>query len=242
MKRKSGSNFYNWVDRFARMFPSPFLRIFSMPVNYQINSRDGLVYESARMINIAFAFCMNNKIQGDYAEFGVYQGRTTVEAYRTARRYGFAKIKFWIFDSFVGLPDIKGKDAGGPFVEGEFACSRRDFENNLRYFGADLSRFEIAEGFYDKTLPNFSREPDKIAIAWIDCDLYESTVPVLDFLTDRLVNGALLIFDDWFCFDGGVQKGEQLACADWLRNNPDIKLIEYHKFHWAGNSFIVNRA
>lgn len=231
---------HNFIDTVSRRLPSPFLRIFSMPLSYQMNSKDSLIYESARMLNIAFAFCMNNKVDGDYAEFGVYQGRTCVESYRAAQRYGFLNMKFWAFDSFAGLPEIDGKDAGGPFVEGEFACSRPNFEKNLTSQKVDLSKFNIIEGFYDQTLPNIT-SLKKVAIVYIDCDLYESTVPVLEFLTDKLVHGAILIFDDWFCFDGGETKGEQLACAEWLERHQNIKLVEYQKFHWAGISFIVNR-
>jgi hypothetical protein len=212
-----------------------------MPVNYQIKSSDNVIYESARMIENAFAYCGNNKISGDYAEFGVFQGRTTIEAWRAARRFALSNMRFRIFDSFAGLPEISGQDIDGPFVEGEFACSRPNYEKNLRQFGVDLSRVDIVEGFFDQTLPGLPPEPPKIAIAFIDCDLYESTVPVLDYLTSRLVNGAVLVFDDWYCFDGGERKGEQLACAEWLEKNPHIHLIEYQKFHWAGNSFIVNR-
>jgi hypothetical protein len=213
----------------------------SMPVNYQIKSKDNVIYESARMIDMAFAFCMNNKIRGDYAEFGVFTGRTTVEAYRASCRFGFTDMRFLLFDSFQGLPTISGKDVGGPFVEGEFSCSREEFTRNLQSFGVNLSRCEIAEGFYDETLTAPDLPERNIAVAWIDCDLYESTVPVLNFLTDRLVNGAVLIFDDWYCFDGGEQRGEQLACAEWLVAHPEIKLVEYQNFHWAGKSFIVNR-
>jgi O-methyltransferase len=235
---------YLFVDRTSRRLNPGLLRLIAMPINYQNKAKDNLIYESARMLDIAFAFCMNNKIEGDYAEFGVYQGRTFLEAWRSASRYGFPNINFWAFDSFEGLPEISGADAGGPFVQGEFSCTREQFEKNLARLGFDLSRLRVVEGFYDKTLrpPNVeSIELEKVKIAWIDCDLYESTVPVLEFLTDRLVNGAILIFDDWFCFDGSGKKGEQLACAEWLEANPQIRLVEYQNYHAGGKSFIVNR-
>ena len=34
-----------------------------------------------------------------------------------------------------------------------------------------------------------------VAVAWVDCDLYESTQPVLEFLTGRLQDGSLIFFD-----------------------------------------------
>lgn len=241
MRRSLSDGFYNLLDRIARKIPPPLLRTVALPVNYQIKSKDNVIYESARMIDMAFAFCMNNKVRGDYAEFGVFRGRTTIEAYRASRRFGFPDMRFLIFDSFEGLPPIAGNDVGGPFVEGEFSCSRREFTQNLKSFGVDVSRFEITEGFYDQTLTAANLPQQEIAVAWVDCDLYESTVPVLNYLTHRLVNGAVLIFDDWYCFDGGEQRGEQLAYAEWLAANPNLRLVEYQNFHWAGKSFIVNR-
>ena len=82
-------------------------------------------------------------------------------------------------------------------------------------------------------------EPRQVAIAWVDCDLYASTVPVLDFLTDRLAQGAILLFDDWFCFKGDPTVGEAKACAEWLERNPGITLIPWRQFNWAGQAFIV---
>ena len=34
----------------------------------------------------------------------------------------------------------------------------------------------------------------------VDCDLYQSTVPVLAFLADLLQDGTVVLFDDWYCF------------------------------------------
>ncbi len=37
-------------------------------------------------------------------------------------------------------------------------------------------------------------------IVHVDCDLYVSTVPVLEFLAPLLGKGSVIIFDDWFSF------------------------------------------
>ena len=227
---------YDFSDRFARRLPSQIRKILFQPANYHVNT-DPFIYSTAKMVHTALTLVMNNKIPGDYAEFGVYQGRTTVEACRSARVCGL-DIKFHIFDSFAGLPEVKGIDSGDIFETGEFTCSRGQFERNLRSFGVDLSRFNIVEGFYDKTLPA-QNDDNRFAVAWIDCDLYESTVPVLEYLTPRLSHGAVVIFDDWFCYDD--TKGERRACREWLERNPDIRLIDYQTYHWAGKSFIVER-
>jgi hypothetical protein len=129
------------------------------------------------------------------------------------------------------------------FHQHEFACSREDFLRQLRAAGADLRKVTCIEGWFDKTLrpdhPQAGRIP-KLAAAWIDCDLYESTVPVLNFLTDRLSVGAVLLFDDWRCFRNLPDRGEQRACREWLQANPHLGLRELFAFGWNGQAFSVS--
>jgi hypothetical protein len=223
----------------ARSLPTSLARPFSLPLIYQTRVSDGFIYESGNMINMAFGYVSNNKISGDYAEFGVFKGHTTIEAWKGAHRHGLNDMHFRLFDSFEGLPYVKGHDSNGPFETGEFRCSRKDFESNLKRFGVDLDRVEITDGFFDQTLRD-STSSLKIAVAWIDCDLYESTVPVLNWLTDKLVDGAVICFDDWYTFSGRPDKGEQRACAEWLEANPKLRLLPYREFHWAGKAFLVH--
>jgi hypothetical protein len=74
----------------------------------------------------------------------------------------------------------------------------------------------------------------------IDCDLYSSTKPVLEFITNLIDNGTILIFDDWFSYKGSPNHGEQKACNEWLEKNPRISLIPYVRLGTAQHSFIVN--
>jgi len=102
------------------------------------------------------------------------------------------------YDSFEGLPAVQGVDEDGPFRTGEYRSPRRAFDAETRKIPAE--RLTVTG---DSSMSR-SRGADKhrIAVAWVDCDLYESTVPVLDFLTTQLPDGAVLVFDDWFRFHG----------------------------------------
>jgi O-methyltransferase len=109
----------------------------------------------------------------------------------------------------------------------------------------DLAKVEIVAGWYDDVLNDEAKErlPLRAAsVIWVDCDLYESTVPVLAFVTDYVQDGTVLIFDDWFCFRGDPHRGEQRAFREWLEKNPEITASEFHKFGWHGNSFILHRS
>ena len=42
---------------------------------------------------------------------------------------------------------------------------------------------------------------NKISIAFIDCDLALSSIPVFSFIKNRMVNGSFIVIDDYFNID-----------------------------------------
>ena len=206
------------------------------------NGRADLAYENTRMLALAFAYVRSEQIAGDYAEFGVYQGRTFVEAWRMGRKYPAGRRRFFAFDSFEGLPAPDSADDTGRFSLGDFSSGRAAFESRLRRARIPAPDVHLVEGFFSDTLATPELIPlEQVAVAWIDCDLYTSTVPVLEYLTPRLTQGAIVVFDDWYCFQGASDKGEAKACAEWLERNPDIRLVPWQQHNWAGQSFIFRR-
>lgn len=198
------------------------------------------------VLSTAMDFAKWSELEGDYLEFGVYCGTRFSSAFHLAQRNGLSAMRFYAFDSFEGLPEIRGVDAHGfqQFRRGEFACDLATFRSSVSANRVDMSRVEVVPGWYDDVLNDETRNRLPLtaaSIVWVDCDLYESTVPVLSFITDYVQDGTVLIFDDWFCFRGDPQRGEQRAFREWLEKNPDITASEFHKFGWHGNSFILHR-
>lgn len=201
--------------------------------------------EYERVLKNAMNFSGGCQVEGDYLEFGVSCGNTFIAAFHNAQRFGLKAMRFFAFDSFEGLPEIRGNDADGPchYHQGQYACNAAEFQRRISQAGVDLSRVQLVSGWYDDTLNEATRKKlpiRKAAVIWIDCDLYESTVPALNFITDYVQNGTIICFDDWFCFKGDPNRGEQRAFREWLTRNPAIKAIEYQKFEAAGHSFILN--
>ena len=60
------------------------VRVLSRPAAYEAATTDVSRYESTRMLNTAMSYLMNEKLVGDYVEFGVYRGATFVEAFHAA--------------------------------------------------------------------------------------------------------------------------------------------------------------
>jgi len=200
----------------------------------------------AEMLFLAMQFVARSRVEGDYLEFGVWQGDTFASAVATSRHDPrLDGMRFHAFDSFEGLPAPEGKDAEGfaHFREGQYAVPRDTFERTLKKAHVDTSRVTVTEGWFDTTLTVDTREElalERAAVVWVDCDLYESTVPVLPFIRPLLQDGTVLIFDDWYCFRADPAKGEQRAVAEWLEREPSVRLIEYRNFGWAGKAFVVN--
>ena len=72
--------------------------------------------------------------------------------------------------------------------------------------------------------------------------MYSSTVDVLTFLKPRLKHGMILAFDDYYCYSSEQPAGEKKAFDELKASMPEWTFIPYHTFHWAGTSFIVQRA
>ncbi|KPK35716.1 MAG: hypothetical protein AMJ65_17200 [Phycisphaerae bacterium SG8_4] len=210
-------------------------------------------------IRCAASFLAWNQIDGDYLEFGVYRGSSFAEAYRAfwnerrnvrnhirspeVEHWYQSRPRFLAFDSFSGLPGGEA-ERHADYSEGAYSCTEDVFLRNIRDAGVDLADVVTLPGFYDQTLTPESKARlglTKASLVMIDCDLYESTVPVLAFITDLVAQGTIIIFDDWYRYKGSRQKGEQRACREWLEMNPDIELEKFWQQGPQAVAFLVHR-
>jgi len=156
-------------------------------------------------------------------------------------------MSFYAFDSFDGLPVTAEASRTGfaQFEQGEFSCAEKDFLTNIRRNGVDLSKVVTVPGWFSETLRPENPQVAKLrnaAVIWIDCDLYESTVPVLRFITPYLQPGTVVVFDDWYCYRADPQAGEQLAFREWLAAHPEFIAIQHSNISWHGAMIIIQRS
>ena len=196
---------------------------------------------------VAF-FVKECRFHGHYLEFGVGSGRSAVASIRAhARENGSGIEKFFLFDSFEGLPKLAGPDEDSvQFHEGQFAFSQEDVRAKLEKHGVwDPERVVMVPGFFDQSLPAFDRERFGglgASVVHIDVDLYGSVRGALDFVTPMLHQGSVILFDDWNCFDASWQKGERAATREWLEANPHLNLESYERYGFHGEVFLVHGA
>ncbi len=192
----------------------------------------------------AFTTLDFNSISGDYAEFGTYGAATFAQAYRRIEASHHER-HLWAFDSFEGLPDSDDpRDGHKAWKAGSMAMSVEAFRSRLEELQVPAEAYTTVPGFYEDSLPPLgdTSPPLDIALAYIDCDLYSSTVSVLDFLEPRLKHGMILAFDDYFCFSADALSGERLAFEEFRKRHPEWNFDRFRNFDWAGLAFVVERA
>jgi hypothetical protein len=152
----------------------------------------------------------------NYLEFGVARGTSIIGADALARSRGLV-LQIFAFDSFRGLPSGEGG-----FARGDMAYSEPTFRRFTAKAGVDPRRVTCVPGMFSDTLNDGLRTRLGLErgryVVHIDCDLYTSTREALAWLGPILSTGSVIIFDDWFAFDGEPQpslQGEQRAFAEW---------------------------
>lgn len=184
---------------------------------------------------------------GYYMEFGVLNGECMIDAYRQFRgRFSH----FYGFDSFEGLPALSSDDQRAAkltpvFHKGNFASMQFEYVQKTIISSCRMSPGELSlvRGFFDESLPKFPKESltkwGIPLVITIDCDLYSSTVDVLQFVDSLVVTGTWVLFDDYWCYRGSPHEGEQKAVREWVEDNPRIGLQPYCNVDGWGRAFVV---
>lgn len=197
-----------------------------------------------QMIQLAMRYVRFNQIEGDYYEFGVWNGDTFAKACTTAMRFmKFPHMRFLALDSFEGFSEPQGHDALGVIEKGDYAFSLDDFKARLVRDRIDMSRVEIVPGWFAESLTAETKKRHrmgKAAIINLDVDLYEPTRDALAFSTELMQDGTLLMVDDWHFFRGHPQRGAQRAFHEWRAAHPELLVSEFADYNWCGKAFVIN--
>jgi tetratricopeptide (TPR) repeat protein len=120
-------------------------------------------------------------------EFGVASGRSLR---MTQELLPLDAIEIHGFDTFTGLPQAWGNEPAGSYSTGGVVP---DMEQGKVFFH---------KGLFRHTIPRFlESQPEDAVLAYanIDCDLYTSTLDILESMYDRIVPGTVLVFDEYLC-------------------------------------------
>lgn len=171
-----------------------------------------------------------NNIQGDLVECGVWRGGCVIFIAAYLSIYGIRNRRVFAVDSFMGLP----KPSVEPDREidlsqelfPELSVSMETVKENFRVYGLDPEDVIFLSGWFKDSLPDLNSRT--IALLRLDGDLYESTRDCLVNLYDKVVEGGIVIIDDW-----GVLPPCQQAVIDFF-NERNIPLPTMTKIDWSG--------
>jgi O-methyltransferase len=185
---------------------------------------------------LKFSYDMSVKYKdtpGVYVECGVAAGAQVI-----AMAYGAPNKTIYAFDSFQGIPlpscmddqypgirmisDEERRLLPGPGEQllettGATSVSLEDFKNHCLISGVGTRNIKPVRGWFEETVINFSRE--KIAILRLDGDLYNSTAVCLKHLYPKVIDGGMVIIDDY------QLRGCRMAVQDFLEDHPQIPAL-----------------
>lgn len=168
---ENSHNLHNAMHNIASMETAKFI-LANIPLELNFENRLSLLEEAFNHI----------PKEGLVLEFGVYKGESInyiADHLKDRKIYGF--------DSFEGLSEPWHFSKKGLFKVKNLPKVR---ENVV-----------LIKGFFDQTLPGFlKKEKSNCALIHIDSDLYSSAKTIFTHLEGRIVEGTVIVFDEFFNF------------------------------------------
>lgn len=241
IKHLLGKLGYRLVKVGAVSTPSP-----SAPVEFSVEDlliiehvlRKQLTMVSRERLYATLMACkhvIEQGIEGDFVECGVWRGGNSLVAASVFAREGSARA-IYLFDTFAGMTqptekDFRARDGRAAMID--FVAHRRDTHNEWCYASlADVRRnfaelgllvpnVRFIEGDIVESVKNGANLPAAISVLRLDTDWYESTRAELEVLYPRLAPGGVLILDDY-----GHWGGAKKAVDDYFSDRPK-PLLQY---------------
>ncbi len=182
-------------------------------VLYGIAGRRTMLCKNTLRILYEFAISVKT-IKGDIAEAGVWEGGST---------YILASVlknkKVHAFDSWEGLPEPTAPDLVDldeqPMIKGWGKC-----DPPVEFLAKFGNQVILHHGLFRDTLVNIS---DRLfCFVHIDCDQYLSVKQCLEFFYPRMVDGGIIIIDDYGFF---LTPGATKATDDFFVDKLDEALF-----------------
>ena len=183
----------------------------------------------------AVEYVARRPIEGDIVECGVWRGGSMMAAALTLQRLGETDRGLHLFDTFAGMPEPSEADEPSPYdayspqkrwrrqsrgsnASTWAAVPVERVEEAMMSTGYPADRVHCVPGMVEDTLPE--RAPEKIALLRLDTDWYESTKHELEQLYPRLVEGGILIIDDY-----GHYEGARRAVDEFFADTGEVVLL-----------------
>lgn len=199
-------------------------------------------YEEAVILSLQYINYA--RVAGDVGEFGSH-GLLAPTIAKYLGREDKDRI-YHVFDSFEGYPEaITEIDASSPHFQDDIwrpkaSPSPMSARKMLKTIRKHHAKSCVHEGYFDKTLPLISVS-DGFAMLILDCNLYGSTIYVLDHLfRNKLISdGTVILFADFNVHAASPNHSSRRAWAEVIETF-DISYSDEGNYNWGGRKFIVH--
>lgn len=204
-------------------------------VKYVMSKRLTMVsYERLWTTVMACKHALNNGMEGDFVECGVWRGGNAIAASEIFKLYKSDKA-VWLFDTFKGMTAPTSNDvqaSNGEAAKNQYIADQKETHNEWGYASIDdvrqnfanrglASNVRFVEGDVCQTLDTETL-PSKICVLRLDTDWYESTKKELEVLYPKLSVGGCLIIDDY-----GRWSGSKKATDEYFEINHNRPFLQY---------------
>jgi O-methyltransferase len=170
-----------------------------------------------RLQNLATFAAFVRDLPGDTAECGVYTGASSTVILQTLQEAGTREPwHHYGIDSFAGLSEPVPDD-GSHWTVGDLAVGRNHAERNLAPFAG---RFTLVEGWIPEVLEILPETGYRLV--HVDVDLFEPTAASLSYFLDRVVDGGVVICDD---YGFSTCPGAYRAVNEAVAARTDVRLL-----------------
>jgi O-methyltransferase len=185
----------------------------------------------------SIAYLENHRIPGAIVECGVWKGGSVMASALALLALESTQRQLYLFDTFTGMTeptlhdiDWQGRSARDLMrqatPEGDHVRAKgslKDVKQTLMQTRYPWEKILFVAGQVETTLPK--QAPDQIALLRLDTDWYASTYHELEHLYPRLVEGGVLIVDDY-----GHWQGAKKAVDDYFRKHAidtELRTIDF---------------
>lgn len=173
---------------------------------------------------LSIKYVIENNIEGSLVECGVQEGRIELIWIKELKNSSNVR-DIYMYDTFKGLTEpgefdyactdstiytYNNKELFNKWSEYNTSESINTWcyypldklKDKLKNTGYPDDKLHYIEGDVNETLNISTNIPDKIALLRLDTDWYESSKIELEKLYDNVTEGGLIIFDDYFLWNG----------------------------------------
>jgi len=138
--------------------------------------------------------------EGCFVEVGVYLGGSAFFLNQIAQKIG---VRLYLYDTFEGIP-YQNEEMGDRHAVGDFD------DTSQGYVASMVPEAIIVRGIFPQSIIPMP----KVAFAHIDCDQYQSIIESVAALQPLMVEGGMMLFDDYGCLEGATRAVKALFPED----------------------------